>query len=50
MARGRELLETGSVKMEMGLEAKDQLIEQDFYDALTAEWARKTGRAVREGY
>lgn len=50
LARARELLETGSVKMEMGLEGKDQLIEQDLYDALTADWARKTGRPVREGY
>lgn len=50
LARGKELLETGSVKMDMVLEGKDQLIQQDFYDKLTADWARKTGRAVREGY
>jgi hypothetical protein len=50
LARAKELLETGSVKMDMVLEGKDQLIQQDFYDSLTAEWARKTGRPVREGY
>jgi 2-methylisocitrate lyase-like PEP mutase family enzyme len=50
LARGRELLETGKVTMDPVLEAKDQLIQQDFYDALTAEWARKTGRPVRDGY
>ncbi len=50
LARAKELLETGSVKMDMAIEGKDQLIQQDFYDGLTAEWARKTGRPVREGY
>jgi 2-methylisocitrate lyase-like PEP mutase family enzyme len=50
LARAKELLETGSVKMDMVLEGKDHLIQQDFYDGLTAEWARKTGRPVREGY
>jgi 2-methylisocitrate lyase-like PEP mutase family enzyme len=50
LARAKELLETGSVKMDYVLEGKDQLIQQDFYDGLTAEWARKTGRPVREGY
>lgn len=50
LARAKELLETGTVKMDMVLEGKDQLIEQDFYDKLTADWARKTGRPVRDGY
>jgi 2-methylisocitrate lyase-like PEP mutase family enzyme len=50
LARARELLETGTVQMDMTLEGKDQLIEQDLYDALTADWARKTGRPVRDGY
>ncbi|MDB5726470.1 MAG: isocitrate lyase [Novosphingobium sp.] len=50
LARAKELLETGSVKMDYVLEGKDHLIQQDFYDALTAEWARKTGRPVRDGY
>ncbi|MBW8783730.1 MAG: isocitrate lyase/PEP mutase family protein [Novosphingobium sp.] len=50
MARARELMETGTVKMDHVLAGKDQLIEQDLYDKLTADWARKTGRKVREGY
>jgi hypothetical protein len=36
--------------MDGALEGKDQLIQQDVYDALTAEWARATGRPVRDGY
>lgn len=50
LARAKELLETGSVKMDPVLEGKDAFIEQGLYDALTADWARKTGRPVREGY
>ncbi len=47
LARARELMETGSVKMDGVLEGKDHLIEQDLYDALTADWANKTGRKSR---
>jgi 2-methylisocitrate lyase-like PEP mutase family enzyme len=47
LARARELMETGTVKMDPVLEGKDALIEQDLYDALTREWAEKTGRGVR---
>jgi 2-methylisocitrate lyase-like PEP mutase family enzyme len=47
LARARELMATGAVKMDYALEGKDQLIEQDFYDALTREWAEKTGRKSR---
>jgi 2-methylisocitrate lyase-like PEP mutase family enzyme len=47
MSRARELMETGTVKMDLVLEGKDRLIEQDLYDALTLEWAEKTGRRTR---
>ena len=50
LARAKELLETGTVKMDHVLEGKDQLIQQDIYDDLVADWARKTGRPLREGY
>jgi 2-methylisocitrate lyase-like PEP mutase family enzyme len=50
LERAKELMATGTVKMDYVLSGKDQLIEQNLYDALTAEWARKTGRAVRDGY
>jgi 2-methylisocitrate lyase-like PEP mutase family enzyme len=50
LARAREMLEHGSVKMDYVLEGKDSFIEQGLYDELTADWARKTGRPVREGY
>jgi hypothetical protein len=33
--------------MDPVLEGKDALIEQGLYDALTREWAEKTGRKVR---
>lgn len=46
-ARARELMETGSVKMDPTLEGKDKLLEADFYDALVREWAEKTGRPAR---
>jgi hypothetical protein len=29
------------------IECKEKLIEQDVYDALIEDWARKTGRPVR---
>lgn len=47
LARCKELMATGSVTMDHVLPGKDQLIEQDLYDGLIAEWAGKTGRAVR---
>ena len=47
LARARELMETGTVKMDPVLEGKNALIEQDLYDAITREWAEKTGRKVR---
>lgn len=47
LARAKELMETGTVKMDPVLEGKAHLIQQDFYDALTLEWANKTGRKSR---
>jgi 2-methylisocitrate lyase-like PEP mutase family enzyme len=47
LSRAKELMETGTVKMDHILPGKDQLIEQDVYDALTAEWVEKTGRRGR---
>lgn len=47
LARARELMQTGTVKMDPALEGKDALIEQGVYDDLTREWAEKTGRRVR---
>jgi hypothetical protein len=40
-------LETGSLDISPVIEGKEQLIEQDLYDALIEDWARKTGRTVR---
>lgn len=47
LSRAKELMETGTVKMDHVLPGKDQLIEQDLYDKLTREWAEKTGRKTR---
>ncbi|HEX7853052.1 MAG TPA: isocitrate lyase/PEP mutase family protein [Sphingobium sp.] len=47
MARAKELMETGTVKMDHVLEGKDKLIQQDVYDALILDWATKTGRKTR---
>jgi len=48
IARGKELFETGTIQnLEYVLEGKDQLIEQDVYDALIGDWASKTGREAR---
>jgi 2-methylisocitrate lyase-like PEP mutase family enzyme len=47
LARARELMQTGTVKMDHVLEGKDALIEQGLYDELTREWAEKTGRKIR---
>jgi 2-methylisocitrate lyase-like PEP mutase family enzyme len=47
LARAKELMETGGVKMDHVLDGKNALIEQDLYDELVAGWARKTGRPTR---
>jgi methylisocitrate lyase len=46
LARARELMETGTVKMDHVLEGKEALIDQTFYDNLIADWARKTDRPL----
>jgi 2-methylisocitrate lyase-like PEP mutase family enzyme len=47
LARAKELMETGTVKMDHVLEFKNELIEQDFYDELVADWVARTGRQGR---
>jgi 2-methylisocitrate lyase-like PEP mutase family enzyme len=47
IARAKELMQTGAVKMDPEIEGKDALIEQDLYDTLTRDWAQKTGRKIR---
>lgn len=48
LRKARQLMETGKVDMsDMMIEGKDALIEQELYDGLIADWARKTGREVR---
>lgn len=48
LQRARELMETGSVSMDPNLEGKDELIDQGIFDELIADWAKKTGRTVRQ--
>lgn len=47
LQRAKTLFETGKVDMDPNLEGKAELLEQDFYDALTTDWAKKTGRPTR---
>ncbi len=47
MARAKELMATGSVKMDPTFPEKYDLIQQTFYDGLIEEWAVKTGRPTR---
>ena len=47
MERARKLLEVGSLDISIVIEGKEQLLEQDVYDELVGDWARKTGRPVR---
>jgi 2-methylisocitrate lyase-like PEP mutase family enzyme len=49
LARARELFETGAVDFDpmAPINGKDQLIENDLYAKLIADWAKKTGRPVR---
>ncbi len=47
LERARTLLATGSLDINPVFEGKDQLIEQDVYDALVESWAKETGRPVR---
>jgi 2-methylisocitrate lyase-like PEP mutase family enzyme len=47
LERARQLMETGSLDVNPLLEGKEQLIEQDLYDKLIEDWARRTARPVR---
>lgn len=47
LERAKELFETGKVSADLGMPEKDALIEQDLFDDLIGDWARKTGREVR---
>lgn len=45
--RARTLFETGELKVAPTFDDKNALIEQDLYDDLISDWARKTGRPIR---
>lgn len=45
--RARELFETGTLTVDANIEGKSELLEQDFYASLIADWAKKTGRPTR---
>jgi 2-methylisocitrate lyase-like PEP mutase family enzyme len=47
LERAKQLMQTGSLDVSPVLEGKEQLIDQDLYDGLVADWAKKTGRTVR---
>jgi hypothetical protein len=47
LARAKELMETGTIKFDPKFDEKNALIDQDLYDGLIADWARKTGRQPR---
>jgi 2-methylisocitrate lyase-like PEP mutase family enzyme len=47
LSRATQLFETGKVDMDPNLDGKNALIEQDLYDELIRDWARKTGRPLR---
>jgi 2-methylisocitrate lyase-like PEP mutase family enzyme len=47
LERARTLFDTGSLDVGYVIEGKEELIDQNLYDALIGDWARKTGRPVR---
>lgn len=47
LERARELFKTGSLLVDVAIEGKTALLEQDLYAELIADWAKKTGRPVR---
>ena len=49
LRKARQLMETGQVDMSDmgGLDCKDELIEQDLYNELISDWAKKSGRQTR---
>jgi 2-methylisocitrate lyase-like PEP mutase family enzyme len=48
LARAKEIMATGTLAtIDVSLEGKNALIDQDLYDGLVSDWVRKTGRALR---
>lgn len=47
LERARKLFETGTLDVVPLIEGKQQLLEEDLYDALIGDWAKKTGRPIR---
>jgi 2-methylisocitrate lyase-like PEP mutase family enzyme len=47
LARAKELFETGTLTVDPNIDGKNALIEQDLYDEIVGDWARKTGRPTR---
>jgi 2-methylisocitrate lyase-like PEP mutase family enzyme len=47
LERSRTLFETGSLYINPVFEGKQQLIEEDLYDALIGDWAKKSDRPIR---
>jgi 2-methylisocitrate lyase-like PEP mutase family enzyme len=47
LERARKLYATGSLDIDITLDGKNVLLEQDVYDELVEDWARKTVRPVR---
>jgi 2-methylisocitrate lyase-like PEP mutase family enzyme len=47
LERATELMQTGQVTANFNLEGKNALIDQDLYDELIGDWAKKTGRETR---
>jgi 2-methylisocitrate lyase-like PEP mutase family enzyme len=47
LERARKLFETGTLDVDISIDGKESLIEQDVYDALIGDWAKRTGRPVR---
>jgi 2-methylisocitrate lyase-like PEP mutase family enzyme len=47
LERATELMATGKVTADLNLEGKNALIEQDLFDGLISDWAKKTGRETR---
>jgi hypothetical protein len=45
--RARQLMNEGKVTLDPPFPEKAALLEQDVYDALIADWAKGSGRAIR---
>jgi 2-methylisocitrate lyase-like PEP mutase family enzyme len=46
LQRARTLFETGSISVNADLEGKTTLLDQDLFDEIIGDWARKTGRPL----